>query len=356
MDGKMIPLYKPFMPDSLSEMNSILISGKLSYGYWGKLFEEKLSKYVGVKNIATVNSFNSALLVVISTLDLKPGDEVIASPMSCLASNQPLVTSNLKIIWADIDPKTGTLCPNSVRAKITKNTKVIFHNHHCGYPGYINEINQLGIEFGIFIVDDAIEAFGSEYQNNKIGNVNSDATIFSFQTVRLPNVIDGAAFSFKSDILFEKAKRVRDYGIDRSKFRDEIGEIAKNCDIVELGFGATLNEINSYIGYVQMDQIDDLVKKHRENANKWISVLKEEQPNIEFVGKKQDNPNYWVFGILAKNKIESILRYRELGFYASGVHLPNNYYSVFGNKMILPGVEDFYSKFVALPCGWWFSK
>ena len=99
---------------------------------------------------------------------------------------------------------TGTLDPESVKQKITSKTKVIFHNHFCGYPGYIDEINSVGQDYGIPVVDDAIEAFGSEYKGKKIGNTGTDVTIFSFQAVRLPTTIDGGAIIFKDKTLYEK--------------------------------------------------------------------------------------------------------------------------------------------------------
>ena len=92
-----------------------------------------------------------------TTLGLKYGDEVLASPMGCLVSTQPYASMGFKIKWCDIDTVTGTLDPDSVRAKITPNTKAIIHNHFCGYPGYIDEINSIGREYGIPIIDDGIE-------------------------------------------------------------------------------------------------------------------------------------------------------------------------------------------------------
>ncbi|MBU1013313.1 MAG: aminotransferase class V-fold PLP-dependent enzyme [Bacteroidetes bacterium] len=349
----MIPLYKPYMPESLPELNNILQSGALSYGKWGRKFEEKLGEFIGSTNIAVVNSFNSAMLVALATLGVKAGDEVIASPMSCLASNQPFATIGAKVVWADIDPEVGTLCPSSVKQKITPKTKAIFHNHFCGYPGYIDEINEIGKQYGVYVVDDAIEAYGSKYKGKIIGNTGTDATVFSFQTVRLPNTIDGGAVSFKDDMLFEKAKRIRDYGIRRELFRDENGEISKNCDITEPGYGATLSEINSYIGCVQMELISKLVDKQRENAKTWLEMIKIQNHSILDLQKSFQNPNFWVFGILASNKMEVLKYYREKGFYASGVHLNNNVYSVFGDQIKLPGVTKFYNCFLALPSGWW---
>ncbi|MCK5146207.1 DegT/DnrJ/EryC1/StrS aminotransferase family protein [bacterium] len=352
----MIPLYKPYMPEELPEMDTILHSGALSYGKWGRKFEEELGKYIENPNVFVVNSFNSAMLVVLTTLGIRPSEEVIASPMSCLASNQPFATLSAKVVWADIDPETGTLSPDSVAKMITPKTKAIFHNHHCGYPGYIDEINEIGKKNGIFVVDDAIEAFGSEYKGNKIGNTGSDATVFSFQTVRLPNAIDGGAVAFRDKTFIEKVKLIRDLGVDRNIFRNLLGEISSKCDILEPGYGATLSEPNSYIGCLQLGKIEKLLNMQRENARTWKENIVAEYPQYKIFGKPFQNPNYWVFGVLVPNKQEAILHFRDKDFFASGVHLPNNKYSVFGQYEKLPGVKDFFSRFVALPCGWWINK
>jgi dTDP-4-amino-4,6-dideoxygalactose transaminase len=352
----MIPLFKPYMTDELPELNSILHSGALAFGRYGKEFEQKLNSYIGVEQLTLVNSFNSAILIALASLDIKAGDEVIASPMACLASNQPHVITGLKVVWADVDPAIGTLDPESVRRKITSKTKVIFHNHFCGYPGYIDEINAIGRNYGIIVVDDAIEAFGSEYKGKKIGCNGTDITIFSFQAVRLPTTVDGGAIVYKDKKLYEKSLHVRDSGIDRKYFRDSLGEINPKYDISLSGFGATMSDVNGYIGLQQMKDIDSLIEKQRENALSWNNWLREKFPHIKLLNQRAENlPNYWVYGILTENKIEELKLFREMGFYASGVHCPNNLYSVFGKHVILRGVNEFYKRFLALPCGWWFK-
>lgn len=352
----MIPLYKPYMPQNMPELNNILLSGALSYGKWGRLFEEKLQEFVGTPNIAIVNSFNSAMLVTLTTLGIIAGDEVIASPMSCLASNQPFATLGINVIWADIDPETGTLSPEDVEKRITNKTKAIFHNHFCGYVGYIDQINEIGKKHGIYVVDDAIEAFGSEYKGKKIGNNGTDATVYSFQTVRLPNTIDGGAVAFKNSELFEKAKRVRDYGINRKSFRDEIGEISSKCDISEPGYGALQNEINSYIGCVQMEQIESLLNIQQKNAYKWNSFLTENYHELSFIKQENSKPNYWVFGLKTNDRRKYINFFRDKGFYASAVHLNNNVYSVFGKGISLLGIKKFQNEFLSIPSGWWVEQ
>jgi len=352
----MIPIYKPYMPNNLiPELNEILYSGQLSFGKYGKQFESQLKEFICCEYILTINSYNTAMQVVLSTLGLQFGDEVIASPISCLASNQPFATKGLKVIWADINPTKGTLCPEDVEAKITDNTKAIFHNHFCGYVGDIDAINSLGKKYGIPIIDDSIEAFGSEYKGNKIGNVGTDITVFSFQTVRLPNTIEGGAIVFKDKALFDKAILIRDYGIDRSKFRTEDGEINPDCDIQFEGYGGLMSELNSFLGTKQMENIFHLLEQQHQNSIKWQKELHNKTNIRPLQVNNNTNPNYWVYGTLSENSKETIAYFKSKGYYATGVHINNNIYSVFNNKIELGGVNKFKQQFVAIPCGWWYK-
>lgn len=348
----MIALFKPYMPQELPEISFILHSGALAYGKWGHEFEKRLGEYIGNTRILATNSFNTAYQVLLTTLDMKPEDEVIGSPMTCLASNQPFASHGVKVIWADIEPTTGMLDVEDVRKKITPKTKAVLMNHFCGYVGYVDELKSLCAEKGIFLIEDAIEGFGSEYKGKKVGNLGADATVYSFQTVRLPNTIDGGAISFKDEFFYQKAILVRDYGIDRSRFRDEMKEISSLCDISIPGYGATPSEINSYVGCMQMEVIEELLVKQQRQARVWEMLLDDNGAKpVELV--VETKPNYWVFGVLAEKKREFMEVWRGKGYYASGVHLPNTFYSVFGKQAMLKGVHEFYNKYVALPCGWW---
>ncbi len=351
----MIPILKPYMPE-LPELNEILQSGALSSGKYTERFEEKLKTFFGTENIIVTNSFSTAISVVLTTMNIGYGDEVIASPMACLVSTQPYLSSGVKVKWADIDPKRGTLDPVSVEKQITSKTKAIIHNHFCGYPGYIDEINQLGAKYGIPVIDDGIECFGSKYKNQLIGNCGTDVTIFSCNPVRIPNTIEGGIVIFKDNALYKKSILIRDCGINRKNFRDDIGEISQTCDISLIGYSATMSNINGYIGLKQMEHVSDLLKKQREHANKWEEFFSEQSEDVPLCSK-ESNPNYWVFGIRTQCKREAILKFRKLGYYASGIHMKNNIYSVFGNQEIeLPGVDLFFNSFVALPCGWWLDE
>ncbi len=339
------------MPD-VPLVTEILHSGQLAYGKYGREFEKALSDYFDTPNVIVTNTFNMAILVALTTLGLKPGDTVIASPMACLASTQPLLSVGLKVKWADVNPESGTLCPDSVRINMKHRPKAIIHNHFCGYVGFIDEINAVGKEYGISVIDDGIEAFGSEYKGRKIGNTGTDATVFSFNPVRMPNTVDGGAVIFNNFELFQKARLVRDAGIDRKNFRDEWGEINPACDIKIIGHSAGINEVSSYIGVQQMKHIEELIESQRKNALLWTNIFNNKE-KISPIPTTDALPNYWVFGTLTKNKLDSLKFFREKGFFASGVHLNNNNYSVFEDKSKLPGVEEFNNHFLALPSGWW---
>lgn len=339
----------------MPELNGILHSGQLAYGKYSRQFEQSLADYIGIERVVCTNSFNSAYLVLIRALGLKPGDEVIASPLCCLASSQPFAISGIKLIWADIDPTTGTLDPDSVRKELSPNTKAIVHNHFCGYVGYVNEIRSLASEKGLLLIDDASEAFGSEYNGYKAGKWGSDATIYSFQTVRLPNAIDGGGMSFKCQEHYEKACLLRDYGIDRRHFRDELGEISADCDISLASYGCLPSDVNSYIGLQCLKRTPVLLDRQRNNAEQLSLELSDDLSPL--VSLPLTRPNYWIFGGLARDKKVLISEYHrkaEIGI--SGVHLPNSFYSLFGKSTKLPGMEEFYEHFVAVPCGWWIEN
>lgn len=347
----MVPLYKPFMPE-LPELDAVLHSEALAAGEYTNRFENRLKSYFGTDKVIVTNSFHTAISVAITALGLSFGDEIIASPMACLASTQPYLSSGLKIIWSDVEAHTGTLDPDNLRKHITASTKCIVHNHFCGYPGYVDEVNEIGSQYGVPVIDDGIECFGSAYKERKIGNCGTDVTVFSFNPVRIPNTIDGGAVIFKDRFLYEKSILIRDCGIDRSKYRDGMGEIAPGCDIGIKGYSATMSNVNGYIGLRQMEHVDDRIGRQRKQAAAWDTALAG-TPGLTPMACGEGLPNYWVYGVLAEDKYKTINEFRADGWYASGVHSDNSRYSAFGPRPDLLGTDEFSKRFVALPCGWW---
>ena len=142
--------------------------------------------------------------------------------------------------------------------------------------------------------------------------------------------MDGGAVAFNDGALTDKAMLVRDCGIDRDIFRDELGEIDPKCDISLTGHSATMSNVNAYIGICQMDSMDDILSRQRSNAKHWARMIEkindetEKGQLLRTLGRDEISPNYWVYGILASDKKESIRMFRDKGFYASGVHIVLN--------------------------------
>ncbi len=348
-------LFKVYSPEEPIgfELEQILKSGQLTSGNHVRVFEKQLQEYVGNPYIMVTGSNTYASLIALALCDIKNNDEVIASSMACLASNQPVLNFSGKLIWADIDPLTGTLNPTEVRRKITPKTKAILHYHWGGYPGYIDEINAIGNEFGIPVIDDAIESFGSEYKGRKIGNVGTPFTVFSFQTVRLPNSIDGGAIAFKDEAMYQKALRMRDFGIDRSSFRDSLGEISQTSDITNLGYNAIMNELNAFVGTKVMEQTPSLIERQRTNARYW-NFYCDQNKHHRLNNRKEIEPNYWIYTFLSSNQMPELEALRQQGFMASKVHIRNDHYSCFGKfDERLKGVAEFAQMQLSVPSGWW---
>ncbi|ARV09695.1 hypothetical protein BTO05_08585 [Winogradskyella sp. PC-19] len=350
-------LHKVFMPDDVNaKIAGVLNSGQLAYGEFTNKFEQGLKNYVGNEFILTLSG--NSVLFALDVLDIKQGDEIISSPMSCLMTNQPIAVKGATVVWADVDPSTGTLTPDDLKSKITSKTKAILHYHWGGNPGHIDEINEIANQHGVVVIEEASTAFGAEYKNKKIGNTNTSIVCFSFTAVRLPNAVNGFGIAFNNEELYKKAILKRDFGINRKEFRDSNGEISSNCDIKIPGLGLVLDNISSLVGYSQLSHIEGLYTKQRENATKWDAYFNKDN-NFKSVGNRLEiNPNYWVYSLVSDRRDMLYQELKNKGFNVSKLHHRNDSYGVFKDNQKdvstrLTGVDEFERTQLNLPCGWW---
>ena len=116
----MIPLFKVHNPQNLGErVETLFNSGQITEGKFSDEFERQFSKFVGNENTSLVNSCTSALTLAYHVCDLREGDEIITTPMTCMATNEPLMMFGIKMVFADINPNTGNIDPEDVQRKIT---------------------------------------------------------------------------------------------------------------------------------------------------------------------------------------------------------------------------------------------
>lgn len=348
----MIPLFKPYISDHcIKTLSEIFEKGVLTEGEYSDKFEKKFGEYISNKNVALTNSGTSALHLSAILCGLKPGDEVITTAMTCMATNEPFFNMGIKLNFADINLYDGNICPNSIRSKINNNTKAIVVVHWAGNPVDLDEIHLIAKEYNLKVIEDAAHALGSEYKGNKIG-VHSDFVCFSFQAIKHLTCGDGGAIACKNKSDWERAKKIRWFGLDRN-FK---GNSRWEQNITESGYKYHMNNINASIGLNNLKHIDLIINSHISNRNYYDSLIKNKK-----IKKMNINPNSvsssWIYSLLVESREDFIQYMSKNKIQCDRVHVRNDFYQVFGgiNKDLI-NLNIFDAELVNIPVGWWLSN
>lgn len=348
-----IPLFKVFMPETvMGPLRQTLMSGYIGQGAKVDEFESKLSVWFGQPNVLALNSCTSAIQLALRLCNVGHDDHVITTAMTCMASNVPIMAMGAHTVWADINPRTGNLDPESIRACITPKTKAIIVVHWGGYPADLDEINAIANEKGIPVIEDAAHAMGSTYKGRKIGG-NSDFVCLSYQAIKHMTTVDGGVLLCRKKSDHERGKLLRWYGIDREGNRKDF---RCEADVLEYGYKFHMNDVNATIGVEQLKYVDDTIAKHRANAAYFDQELVGID-TIQSLDYKTDRVSaYWLYSILVKNKPTFHEYMNGLGIMVSQVHARNDMHTLFKDyRADLPGVTDFVEKMVCIPVGFWLS-
>lgn len=348
----MIPLVKPFIApanEMMPEIEKVLYSGYIAEGEKVYEFESKFQKWIGNPYCLSLNSGTAALHIALLLANVRDGDEVISTPLTAEPTNVSIKLVGGKVVWADIDPNTGLISPESVRALITPKTKAIMLVHYAGMVCDMDKFNEISKEFNIPIIEDAAHALGSKYKGQRVGN-NSPYTIFSLQAIKHLTTIDGGFLAVKSDTDFENARLKRWFGLDKTKPRLE-------NDIKEPGYKYHMNNVNATVGLVQMQYLDWIINSHISNGKYFDEQLKDIAGVQLLPYYNNTEPSYWLYTLKVENRADFCKMMIDNGVSASELHLRNDRHSIFRESMRnLPNLDDFYSKFVHIPCGWWLDE
>lgn len=351
--GKDIPLFKVFMPESvIKPLKQVLFSGYIGEGPRVEQFEQMLAPWFGCDNVLALNNGTSALHLALRLAGVESGDEVISTPMTCSATNEPILAAGAKIIWADIDPWTANIDPKDVARKINPKTKAIMCVHWGGYPCDLDELNDIAVKHNIKIIEDACHAFGSTYHDKPIGS-HCDFACFSFQAIKHMTTVDGGALVCKSKSDRERGRLLRWYGIDRKCPRT-----AMRCeaDIKEWGYKFHMNDVTAAIGIEQLKYVSDTISKHRSNALKYDQAFENLQAVRPLKYNKDRLSSYWLYTVRAKDRPRFMEYMKSKAITVSQVHVRNDGHTMCSKfKTSLPGVDDFVSEQVSIPVGWWLT-
>ena len=350
----MIPLFKVFMPESvMGPLKETLLSGYIGEGPKVKEFEARLAGWTGNSKILALNSGTSAIHLALRLANVGPGDEVISTPMTCTATNMPILAAGARIVWSDIDPWTGNIDPEDVRKKITKKTKAVICVHWGGYPCELLKLACCTVDKGIPVIEDAAHAFGSYYMDNAIGSY-SRFTCFSFQAIKGLTTVDGGALACMFEQDCDRGRLLRWYGIDRNaKGKD----LRCEDDIAEYGYKYHMNDVCATIGIEQLKHTGNLINLHRCHARMYDEAFKDLKGVKLLRYRKGLDSSYWLYTIRVRERDGFIDYMNDAGIMASKVHARNDLHSCFkDSRCELPGVDEFYAEQVSIPVGWWLTE
>jgi perosamine synthetase len=352
------PLYKVHMPpEAYVALKDVIFSGQIANGPKVGEFESLLQEYIGNPYITSTGDVSSSIAVALFMAGVRPGDEVLTSPMACLSTNIPIKNLFAQAVWCDIDPLTGNIDPADIERHISPRTKAILVYHWAGNPVDLDAIMLIAKRHGLLVVEDASEAIGAEYRGRKIGNTNTDITVFSFYPTRQIATGEGAAIAFGNVDAYERGRWLKRYGIHQPSFRDSLGEINIASDVAVAGYSSYMNQIAATIGITQMSYVADIVTRHQSNGLFYDESLRNISGITVLKRLPETQSAYWVYTFLADQRNDLLRFLRSRGIYASKVHLRNDRYSCFeAVKWELPGVDEFERRHLSIPCGWWVTE
>ncbi len=349
-----IPLFKVFMPHSvLGPLRRTLFSGYIGEGPRVAEFERALRPWLGTRQTLALNSGTSAIHLALRLAGVGPGDEVISSPMTCLATNVPILALGARIVWADVDPWTGNIDPQDVAKKITARTKAVLCVHWGGYPCDLQELNAIAEAHGIPVVEDACHAFGSSYRGRPVGG-HSAFACFSFQAIKELTTVDGGALACRHRADRERGRLLRWYGIDRKIRRKDL---RCEADVAEYGYKFHMNDVAATIGLEQLKHVAGTLAKHRANAARYDAAFLELR-SVRPLRYATDRASaHWLYTLRVRGR-RSFMRWMERrGIMVSQVHSRNDAHTAFrAFRTALPGVDEFVSRQVSIPVGWWLGR
>ena len=323
-----------------------LASGYVGQGPKVDEFELAFAHAVGLERMPLgVTSCTTAIDLALHLTGVGPGDEVVTSPMTCTATNGPIVTRGARPVWADVDPLTGLIDPADVARKIASTTKAIIAVDWGGAPCDYRELKKAAC--GLPIIQDAAHRLFPT-------NPGGDYVCWSFGPIKHLTCGGSGGALLPPASQYDRARLLRWHGLDRLSKADFRCE----QDITEVGYRAHLTDDLATVGLANLGMARENVRKAQENAKFYTRVFAG-APGIT-VQPFDAASDYWLYTLLVEDRASFLAFLAERGVMASPVHARNDTHTAFrraaGETTPLPGVDHFAARNVAIPCGWWLTS
>lgn len=351
---KYIPLHKVFMADSVKEAAvETLFSGYIGEGQRVEAFEEELSAFLGHPYLATVNSCTSGLDLAIKSLSRNERDEILTTPLTCLATNTPILTNCYHVKWVDVDPRTGNMDLEDLRRKLGPKSRAVMLVHWGGYPVDLDQVKKITQEYWcnwrceLPVIEDCAHAFGAAYKGGMVG-ASYNRCVFSFGPIKTLTCGDGGLITVGSHEAAKALRLKRWYGIDRHN---------RELGVQDPGFKYHMNDLDATIGRENLKHVAANVSVQQRNAR----LLREGLADVPGLTLMTEEPgydsSYWLFTVLVERRADFIKKLADAGVQSNVVHRRNDRHPcMFEYRTYLPGMDIMEARMTCLPCGWWVTE
>jgi dTDP-4-amino-4,6-dideoxygalactose transaminase len=319
-------------------------SGEFITGRELAAFEDAFARYLGIHFTVGVGSGTDALRIGGLALGLKPGDKVVTTPNTYVATTMALSVHGIIPVLCDIDPETYTMDPYALQEalKRTSGVKVCIPVHLYGHPCRMDEIMEVCDRFGVTIFEDACQSHGALYKGRKVGTFGLAAAFSFYPTKNLGAYGDGGAVATADRGVFEAVRRLRNYG-----------QQEKHLHLVE-GFNSRLDELQAAILSCKLARLDAGNERRRNLAKIYRLDLEDETPLGLPVEKPWGHHVYHLYVVRtsAREALSEFLKGRGIGsliHYPVPIHLQEAYRGLGYKKGDFPAAERAASEVLSLP-------
>jgi dTDP-4-amino-4,6-dideoxygalactose transaminase len=244
-------------PELMAAVEAVMGRQQFIIGPEVALFEQEIAAYVGTDAAVGCASGTDALLLTLMALGIGPGDEVITTPFTFVATAGAIARTGAKVVFADIDAQTFNIDPEAVGAAITEATRAIIVVHLFGLPADLAPLAALAKFRSIALVEDVAQAIGARYHGDRVGAIGAAGCFSFFPSKNLGGAGDGGLVTTSAPVLAERMRMLREHG-SRVKYQYEA-----------LGLNSRLDELQAAILRVKLKYLDRWNQRRRERAARY---------------------------------------------------------------------------------------